>query len=71
MSDLNYVLRRIESGAKIRMHQDQYGKEKIEVRRAYLPVMRRVDLSRDEISQVKAALGSRSRPSKAGNPVKI
>lgn len=64
MSDLDFVLWRVQKGGKVRVVQDRYGQEKVEVRRPWLPLTTRLELPRDELNQVKAALGLRGRKSR-------
>lgn len=69
MHDLNSILARIHSGAKVRIVQDSYGQERVEIRRSWFPIPARVELSRDEMTKVKAALGARSRKNRHAVPV--
>ena len=71
MSNLQFVLGRIESGAKIRILQDVYGQEKVEVRRTWLPLSKRVSLRREEMLQVKAALSARAKTSRHAEAVRV
>lgn len=71
MSELDTVLKRIEKGAKVRIIQDRYGQERIELKGSWLPFKTRVELSREEMAKVKQALGLRSRKDKHVVPVKI
>ena len=60
MIDLNYVLKRIEAGAKVRFYEDFYGKQWIEIQRAWLLGRRkRVQLPNEQIIEVKSALRRR------------
>ena len=61
MHDLASVLQKIQAGARVRIVQDRYGQERIEIRRAWLPLTTRIDLPREDLSKVKDALGARSR----------
>ena len=71
MSDLEGILRKIEGGAKIRIIQDRYGQEHIEMKGAWLPFKTRIELSREEIAKVKQALGLRARKDRPTVPVKF
>jgi hypothetical protein len=71
VSNLQFVLGRIESGARIRILQDVYGREKVVVRRAWLPLHTRVSLRREEMTQVKAALSARANVSRQMETVRI
>lgn len=52
MSDLTSVLERIERSGKVRIVQDIYGHETIEVQPRLLPVWRRLELSRKDAAAV-------------------
>lgn len=61
MSDLDSVLQKIQAGARVRIVQDRYGQERIELKRAWLPLKTRIDLPREDLLKVKDALGARGR----------
>ena len=64
MSEMKCILSRIESGAKIRIVQDFYGQEFIEIPGRWLPFGRRVKVRREELTMIKDALGRRRRTAK-------
>jgi hypothetical protein len=59
--DIDSLLRKIKSGARVRIVQDRYGQERIELRRDWLPLTKRIELSRDDLSKIKDALSARGR----------
>lgn len=61
MHDLDSLLRKIQSGAKVRIVQDRYGQEHLELKRDWLPLTKRIELSREDLSKVKNALSARRR----------
>ena len=65
MSELSYVVRRLQAGASVRILQDGYGQEVVEVRRKWLPMTRRLKLQRDDMSQLKLKIGRASREASA------
>lgn len=71
MYDLDVILAKIQSGAKVRIVQDRYGQERLEIRRSWFPVPARIELSRADMAQVKAALGARSRKTRQNSPVAL
>ena len=69
MHDIDLILLKIRSGEKIRIVQDRYGQERIEMKRWWLPLKVRVELPRDEMNKVKEALSTRSRKGRTPVPV--
>ena len=61
MGSVEQILSKIEAGVKVRIVQDHYGQEKVEVPRGWILFRRQYNVSRDEMTQVKAALSNRSR----------
>ena len=61
MPEMKRILSRIESGAKIRIVQDFYGQEFIEIPGRWLPFGRRVKVRHEELTMIKDALGQRRR----------
>jgi len=64
MSDLAYVLGRIEEGARVRFAIDYFGQHIAVVPRRWLPGKRRIKLDRDDAAQVERALRSRRHQAK-------
>lgn len=60
MSNLTYVIDRIDAGAKVRFFMDYFGTEYIQLSRGWLPG-RRITLSADQLDIVKRALRDRRR----------
>ncbi len=60
MSKLNLVMKRLHSGAKLRILQDRYGQKKVEMKGTWLPIRRCYDLTRDEVAIVEVAMTARS-----------
>ena len=62
MSDLNFVIQRIDAGDKVRFFEDFYGKQWIEIKRVWqFWRKRRMYFRNDEIEQIKKALLRRRR----------
>lgn len=62
MNDLNYVMRRIVVGDKIRFFEDFYGRQWIEVGPRWLFIFKKkIHFRNDEIATIKAALVERRR----------
>ena len=61
MSDLDFALRRVRLGDKVRFFHDFYGRQWVELKRAWFWPGSRVHLEASEIIQVKAALDARRR----------
>jgi hypothetical protein len=69
VSDLNYVLQKVEAGRKVRVIQDRYGQERVQLQMSWLPFSTKLELTRDDINRVKEALGARSRRNRPVVPV--
>jgi hypothetical protein len=68
MSDMAFVLRRLESGDRIRFVQGYYGQQWIELSRGWLLRRKtRITLPPDQIMQIKRALEQRGQASRKGN----
>lgn len=61
MRDLEFALKRVRSGDKVRFHHDFYGRQWVELKRAWFWPSTRVRLTAGEIVQLKAALDARRR----------
>ena len=61
MSDLNFVLSRIELGTKVRIVMDFYGNKAVLMDRRWLPGRQRVKLAPAEMDRVIEALEERRR----------
>lgn len=60
MSDLAYVMQRIDAGDRVRCFEDFYGRQWIELRRGWLlPRKARYDLTNDQMMSVRRALSLR------------
>jgi hypothetical protein len=59
MADLNFILERIRSGAKVRLTYDYYGREGVEVSRGFLLGKTHVTLDPEAMQRVKMALMAR------------
>ena len=59
MSDLNYVLNRIEHGARVKLALDYFGQPMGIVPRRWLPGTRKIRLGSQDLSHVQHALRSR------------
>jgi hypothetical protein len=67
MSNLAFVMERLQRGDKVRFLQDYYGGQHVELSRGWLLERKiRVPLSDEQIALVKAALHSRRDVSAAG-----
>lgn len=64
MSTIDRIISRIESGSRVRIVQDYFGQEAIEIPYGWLPISRRIKLSHDDIVRVKSALSRRRRSQK-------
>ena len=71
MSDLDSVLQKIQAGVRVRIVQDRYGQERVEMKRAWLPLTTRIDLPRQDLMKVKDALGARNRKHRPAATVTI
>jgi hypothetical protein len=61
MGNLAFALRRVQSGDKVWFFHDFYGRQWVELRRAWFWPRTRIHLRADEILQVKSALDGRRR----------
>lgn len=59
MSDLSYVLDKVQSGARVRFALGYFGEQAVIVSRSWLPGRVLVELAPAEIDQVKDALRRR------------
>ena len=59
MSKLDFVLGRVEAGAKVKIVQDRYGQEKILLRLPWVFLKTKLKLSREDTALVKDALRRR------------
>lgn len=64
MSDLAYILVRIEEGARVRLSMDYFGQHIAVVPRRWLLGKRRIKLDQHDASQVERALRSRRHQAK-------
>ena len=62
MSDVGTVLKRIETGDRVRFFEDYYGRQWIEIRRPWLLWPKtRLNLRNDQVVEIKTALRRRAR----------
>ena len=59
MPTSQFVLSKIEAGSRVRVIQDFFGREVVEIRPRLLPFGRRFQLPREDMTKVKVAIGLR------------
>ena len=69
MANVDAIVARIEAGAKVRIVQDNYGQEKVEVPTGWFVFKRHYKVSRDEIARIKLALAARPRTDRRSQQV--
>lgn len=73
MSKLDYILSRIDEGARVRVATDYFGQHVIEVPHRWLPISQRQSLRPAEMDEVRRALlarrSRRTRSQSSGNGV--
>ena len=61
MSPRELVLSEIEAGSNVRIIEDFFGQEKVEIRRGWFPIGSRYQLPRHDMVTVRVALSVRGR----------